>query len=379
MTTSWLRRMRPALFVAGAVLVVATLLGARALTAGNASDPKSVNSAGNGNIKVGGPIILGTVDSDPQKVWYGPSPVLQSGTIAEVFVKDGQEIKEVGEKLYSFDASIQKHELERAKCAVEMANAKVAEARELAKQHKSNIELQKQAVAAAERKEGNYKDLVVLAQGNAEDNLKREGVPVADWPKKLNQNDTLYKYRVDWSAAITDHAFQKTKLATLEAIDPEVSVKLAEAGVKQAEAEQAKAKTAVDLCTVTAKTTGTIEQVKISPGTTLGVGTRDPALWLIPGGPRVVRGEVEADFAHRVTQDLIGKEVTIFDHNDPRLTYKGTVRRIGGTFLPKRSAEGFLGNDTSVLEAVIEVAELPAGDKRPPLRVGQRVRVNLGQ
>ena len=104
-------------------------------------------------------------------------------------------------------------------------------------------------------------------------------------------------------------------------------------------------------------------------------------MWLIPAGPRIVRAEIEADFAHQVTKEILNKEVTIYDNTNPRLTYKGKVTRIGGTFLPKRSSsnEGLLtGQGTLALEADIEVLDAaPPG--RPPLRVGQRVRVDLGQ
>ena len=144
-------------------------------------------------------------------------------------------------------------------------------------------------------------------------------------------------------------------------------------------AQLAKAQAVVDLCVVRAKLPGTIEQVSIGHGSTIGVGTRAPALWLIPAGTRVVRAEVEADFAHRVGPDLQGKTVTISDHTDAKLTYTGVVRRIPPVFMLKRgNAENFPGSDTRVLEAVIDVSD-PAPAGKPPLRVGQRVRVNLGQ
>ena len=70
---AWSRRFRPALFVLGAALVGVTLLGAKALTAGNGAEPhKPASAAGNG--KAGGPVVLGTVDSDPQPVSYGLPP-----------------------------------------------------------------------------------------------------------------------------------------------------------------------------------------------------------------------------------------------------------------------------------------------------------------
>jgi multidrug resistance efflux pump len=157
-----------------------------------------------------------------------------------------------------------------------------------------------------------------------------------------------------------------------------IQIKQAEAVVSQAQAEAKKAQSAIDLCTIVAKIDGTIEQVTIGEGATLGVGTLKPALWLIPKGPRIVRAEIEADFAHRVSDKDLGREVTIFDNTDPKLTYKGKVLLISKTFLPKRSTEGILGSETRVLEAQIEVLDASPAD-RPPLRVGQRVRVDLGK
>jgi len=94
---------------------------------------------------------------------------------------------------------------------------------------------------------------------------------------------------------------------------------------------------------------------------------------------RIVRAEIEAEFAHRVGKEIEGKEVVVFDNTDPRLTYRGKVRTIGGTFLPKRGpSDSLLTGTTSVLEAVIEITD-PSPTGKPPLRVGQRVRVGLGQ
>jgi len=375
-----LRRFRPALFVLAIVLLVGTMIGAGALTAGHgeaAGSPKTTTPSPAASTKAGGPITMGTVDSDPPPVAYGLPTVLQSGSIEKVFVKDGQEIKAAGEPLYVFDTSIQTRDLERAKSAVGVQRTKVEEAKEGAKQHAEKIKVLKQGVAAVERKETWQKDLYNLIKSNLEKNYKSEKIPEDEWPAKLNTNPDLYKANVEWAVAVSELGLKKAELAALEAADPQVLVRQAQAGVEQAQAEVDKAKTAIELCTVTAKTPGTIEQVRISPGATLGISTRDPALWLIPAGSRVVRAEVEADFAHRVSAELIGKEVTIHDHTDPKITYKGIVRRIGGTFLPKRS-ESLLQSDTRVLEAVVEVSD-PAPPGKPPLRVGQRVRVNLGQ
>jgi len=208
---------------------------------------------------------------------------------------------------------------------------------------------------------------------------KTEKIPEVDWPERKKSDSSLYKARVDYETAVNERKLAQQKLEAVQVIDPQVKVKEAQSAVKQAEEQLEKAKMAVELCVVRAKTAGTIEQVTISPGTTIGIGTRSPALWLIPAGTRVVRAEVEAEFAHRVGPELKGKKVTIYDHSDPKLTYEGTVLRLSTSFLPKRfGAENLLGNDTRVLEVVVEVND-PAPHGKPPLLVGKRVRVNLGQ
>jgi multidrug resistance efflux pump len=379
---TWLRRARPALFVVGFALAVGCLLGARALTAGHGSEGQKTASPVGGSGKATGPVVLGTVDSDPPPIDYRLPAVLQSGTVVRVAVKDGQEVK-AGDELYAFDDSIQKGNLERAKAAVKIAQAKVDEAREKASQHVSQIKLKELDVDAAKLEEqlkGNYFNLVKSTAEKAWRTESQNKITQAELEAKFKDYPEGYKANVDYAVAKQKRELKEAELAELKAVNPDLIVKEAEAGVQAAKAEEANAQTAVDLCVIKAKTAGTVEQIAISPGSTLGIGTRTPAMWLIPGGSRVVWAEIEAEFAHRVGKDLEGKEVTIMDNTDPKLTYKGTVTRVGTSFLPKRfGTEGLLNNDTRVLPVRVEVPEPPAGDPRPPLRVGQRVRVNLGQ
>src|SRR6266545_2451853 len=379
---TWLRKTRPILLALGLALGIGVLLGAREIT--HAGSNTAAKSADPGPRSNGGPVVLGLVDTDPPPVAYGLPPVLQSGTVAKVHVKDGDEItaemiRTGKDALYEFDNTIQKSDVKRAEAQVAYANTKVNEAKTLADQHAESIKSAELEVQLA----GQKSELMAAYYNLVEKNLERyytaEKIPETDWKERKKSDSGLYKAQVDYTAAVNEQSIAKRKLAQLNTVKPEVKVKEAEAAVEQAKAELAKAQSAVDLCVVRAKMPGTVEQVSIGSGTTLGVGTRTPALWLIPAGDRVVRAEVEAEFAHRVGPELKNKTVTISDHSDAKLTYSGVVRRVGSTFLLKRSnAENFLGGDTRVIEAVIEVsAPAPAG--RPPLRVGQRVRVNLGQ
>lgn len=373
---TWLRKMRPVLVALGLALGLATLIGARSLTGGSGPDAKATAPPA----VRGGPVVLGLVDTDPPPVFYGLPPVLASGTVVEVHVKDGDEVK-AGQPLYRFDDTIQKADVEQAKAAINSANTKVKEAEEGVKQHTGNIEFAKIAADAADGKARITEATHAYVNGELEKAYKMDEklYPRSIWPELKKSSLDWVKTAGDYTVALNEWKVAKEKVAQVQRIDPQVKVKEAEAAVKQAEKQQAKAQSVVDLCVVKAQMDGTVEQITIGAGTTMGVGTRGQALWLIPNGPRVVRAEVETEFAHRVGPELVGKTVVISDHSDPKLTYSGTVRRIPPVFLLKRAtSENFLGGDTRVIEAVIEVSD-PSPTGKPPLRVGQRVRVNLGQ
>ncbi len=374
-------RCRPAMVLLGAALLAASLFGAKALTHGQ-GEPSASSRFSTSAVRPTGLIVLGTVDTDPPPVAYGLPPVLQSGTIAEVFVKE-QQIVRAGDRLYAFDTSLLQRDLEIAKAELELAQTRLDEAKVAADQHAKSVAIMEKVVASAEEKVRIHSRLYNLIRDNLENFWRNQAQPKLseeEIRKKLQDDDKLFEANAKYVIALNELGVEQARLAQLRALDPQVKVRQALAAMKRVEAEVSKAQTAIDLCTVRAKSAGTVERITISPGTTMGISTREPALWLIPEGKRIVRAEIEADFAHRVTPDLIGKTVTIYDHTDPRLTYGGTLRRISGTFLPKRSnGESLLSsNDTRVLEAIIEVED-PAPAKKPPLRVGQRVRVALGQ
>ncbi len=373
-------RLRHALYVAGVVIMIGSLLGAKLLTNGTTDDAKAEPSRVNA-AKLVGPVVMGTVDSDPQPIPYGLPPVLQSGTIVEKFVKDGDEVK-AGAKLYRFDTAPMEGSLEVAQRAVDVAKTKVAEAKLGLDQHAEKVKNLELAVTLAERRKNQNGELYNLIKRNLETLYKIDNkLTPAEIDTKLANDDKLFAAHVGYISALSEWDLKQRELKSLNVAAEiiAIQIKQAEAVVKQAEAEVTRAQTNIDLCTIKAKVDGTIEQVTIGEGATIGVSTIKPALWLIPAGPRIVRAEIEAEFAHRISSKLEHKQVTIYDNTDPKLTYKGEVLRISPSFLPKRSAnEGLLASDTRILEAAIKVIDASPTD-RPPLRVGQRVRVDLGQ
>ena len=374
----WLRRTRPVLFLCGGFLLIGSLLGATLLATGAKPGDAPKTAAPTNGKNGSGPVFIGFVDSDPVPVWYGLPTVMQSGQIAKLFVKEGEHV-DAGAPLYAFDSTLLEKDLAIAEKAVAVAEADVHAAEAKVNEHQNTIEAQQVAVDAARDKVMLSERTLEVVRANKLEAYKNQGKEPSTWESLLKMDERILELEAVYRPAITAHKAEQTKLNALKKTDPTVLVKKAKAGVEQAEAVTQKARTAVELCTVKAKSAGIVEQITIDRGTVLGISTRTPALWLIPDGPRVVRAEVEAEFAHRVTTKMINREVVIYDNTDPKITYKGKFLRVSGSFLSKRSAgENLLGNDTKVLEAVVEVLD-PSPEGLPPLRIGQKVKVNFGQ
>jgi multidrug resistance efflux pump len=390
---AWLQRIRPVLFVFGGLLVIGSLLGARLLTHGaGGGTGKDAQIPTNG--KAGsGPVVLGIADSNPSPIGFGLPPVLQSGEIVKVYVEAGQEVKvreyrlfggklSIGDPLYKFNSQMLDAKLVDAQRGVDVARAKLVEAQGAADLHNTKVNLQQKAIEASEQKVKLALEAWRLAEYNLKESYRLANYPEDSWPKRLSNEPKLFEL---YSAHIQAGIERDLKQAELEGLksarEKQVLPLVAsgEAEVKRYEALVDEARTAVNMCTVRTKLSGTVERVNFGPGDVIGISTRTPAVILVPAGPRIVRAEIEADFAHRVGRDKIGKEVTVYDNTDSKITYKGRVDRIGDTFLPKRSSgDGMIPNETRVLEAIIVVENSsPAG--QPPLRVGQKVRVNFGQ
>lgn len=375
------RMMRPLLFAAAVVVVVGSLLGAKLLGpgGGGGTDSSGKSPPPPAAKETVGTVVIGDADSDPPPARYGLPPVLQSGEIVQVFVTQGQAVK-TGAKLYRFDSTIQEAKLDEARAVVAAAKAKADTARGAAAQHGKKVDLQKQVVAGYEAQVKLALEAWRLGEFNLVDAWKRQGLS-AEKIEEARKNDVkLFELHADHEAKKVNTVIEQAKLADLEAAKVNHVEKLiaeADADVKRAEAVVKQAETAVDMCTVTARKDGTVERISVSPGDVMGIGSMTPALVLIPSGPRVVRARVEAEFATKIGPNQVGRVVTIQDFTDPKVTWQGRVRGLGGSFLPRRANEGaIVQNETRSLEVVIEVLDAaPPG--RPPLLVGQQVRVTF--
>lgn len=377
-------------WVLGAGLLVGSLVGANRLLHPDGTSPgggppaeanKKVRPGGNGDSL----LAPGTVDCDPPRVTYYLPAHTQAAVVADVLVQDGQEVKP-GDVLVRFDSQFQELALKQAEDAYQAAVRAWQQAQKAVQEADAKIEQAKAAVQGAER----VRDAAQRARDSAQRQLenysenlrKNNNLSQADYDKQLKE----VKDKPEYLQA--DAAVQRAEAEVLarkaEVPAAEAAKARYQAAVEQAAFEASARKTladsarlAVERCSLRADVAGRVERVDVARGQYVGPATRSPILYLIPTGSRVVRAEVAPEFAYRI-QDKVGRKVVITDEHNTSLTYEGTVERIPSAFLPKRSAAPDLlaGKPAVVLEVLIRVTD-PAPAGKPPLLVGQPVRVNF--
>ncbi len=382
-------RLRTLPWVLGVCLLAASLLGAnRLLHPTDAKSPAGGDGGGKHAPTVaspalpGGTVVLGTVDSDPSPVQVGPPSVAGVSTVEKVFVTDGQEVK-VGDQLVQFEDKIAQAKLRQAQAELAAAEDDRNRAEVQRKLLTINVERQKAAIKAAEEELRSATEIYNIGVQQYEEVLAAErnfttSQPLSEAEKQKKRNENLELRRgahtlANLKVKVED---ERKKLAALELTPVEIDYRQAQKKVERLQATVDEAQAYVEGFLIRAKIAGVVEQITAAPGTTYGPSSRAALMWLVPAGTRVVRAEVEAEFAYKIA-DKIGKPVTVYDHNNFALTYPGVVKRIGTTYLTKRSSNDTLTvNPSKVLECLIEVTD-PAPAGKPPLRVGQPVRVSF--
>src|SRR5262249_4777933 len=161
---------------------------------------------------------------------------------------------------------------------------------------------------------------------------------------------------------------EQAKLEMLRLHDPEQDVTRAEQDVRAKQAQLEKAQRVLDECALLAPTDGAVLRVLATKGDVVGPPSPKPALLFCPAKPRIVRAEVEQEFAGRVSP---GQRVTVRDDAATESpTWTGKVTRTADWFMQRRTIlpDTMPLLDVRTLECVIE---LDPG-QRPP-RIGQRV------
>lgn len=336
-----------------------------------------------------GPTVVGTVDTTGGVLPLMPPgvPAMASLTVKKVHVKEGATVNP-GDVLVEFDASTIAEKKVQAEHAVTVAEWLADQARRKAELHPQVVERARIGVRKAEGDLAAAEKAQKAASDTVEENLKfatqspTDRTPLTEEQKEVRRSRSPELLQANATLAAAKIAVEAAKgeLRQAESAPPllDADVQQANASVAHKRSLLAEATAVIESFKLKAQVAGVVEQISVTEGMAVGPTTRTPLMYLVPSGPRVVRAEVEAEFAHKI-DGFVGKTVTVFAGEKFNDQYPGIARRVSGAFLPKRfGSDALVGNQTRVLECVIDITD-PAPPGKPPLRPGQPVRVTFGQ
>jgi multidrug resistance efflux pump len=300
-------------------------------------------------------VCFGHVDAEEGIASLYP---LVAGRVTAVPVRENTEVK-AGAELVRLDDEIAQLRVREAEADCDAAREQRAQADKLQDQHRLKLAQQKAAIEAIGQR---------LAGGREIMARKRElekGQHVS--PREVRAAEALVKELEAVQRA------ENNKLEELNLNDPDAAIRRAQAELDAKQSRLEQARRGVKECTLTAPADGLALRVLVRPGEVLGPQPRQPAVLFCPMGPRIVRAEIEQEYAGKVA---LGQVASVQDDTTASMTWRGKVVRISDWYTHRRSVlqEPFQFNDVRTLECIVAL------DKdQPNLRIGQRVRVVLGQ
>jgi multidrug resistance efflux pump len=284
---------------------------------------------------------------------------LQSGRVAEVFVRPGQTVAE-GTPLLKIEDKLSRTTVQTAQENVNAAQLELAEARKEPDRYKEQVELQKLKVEALTERVRSLR--AVLDQMRRVREESGGGVTLADIEKTQGE---LKVAEIELQGA-------EMTFSALQRRDSLVHARLLECKLAIAKAQLEQAKAAADEYTIPAPSAGTVLRVNVRKGDVVAPGSQQlPPIEFAHDGRRYVRAEVPQASAARVTEGLPAR---ITDDTHAGGTWTGHVTYVSDWFARKRSVlqEPMQFNDEQTLECWITL-----DPNQPKLRINQRVRVYI--
>ncbi len=300
-------------------------------------------------------VCLGLVDLEHGIASLG---LLQPGRVVEIPVHEADHVA-AGAVLLRVDDALPRLRVAEAQAALETAQAQMERTSQQPAQHRVRLEQQQAAgEAAAQRLEAarhvlaRKRQLLKVDQANAE-----EVAAAANQVKELEAAERA----------------EAAKLAELRMTDPDVDVRQAKLEVAAQQNRLDQARHALEECTLKAPQDGTVLRVLVGPGDVLTGQPKQAAVLFAPNGPRLVRAEVDQEFAGRLA---VGQPALVEDDARSGAAWQGRVRRIADWYQPRRGivSDPPQNQEVRTVECIIE---LDPG--QPPPRLGQRVRVTIGK
>jgi multidrug resistance efflux pump len=345
-------------------LLVALGLGALAVAVGGfvllsrqspAGEPAPSPSHGvQTRVRAPGVVSFGRVD-----LRHGPAALapLQPGRVLKILVQEN-ELVSAGTPLLVVDDSLVRPRVRAAQAAVRAARAQLEKAQPLPAQHRARLAQQRSAIAALEQR---------VAAARTQVALKKR---LRDARSVSAEDLGISQAQLKEAQALQE--VETKKLVELELADPAADVRAAQAELEGAEARLAEAQQALAECTLKAPSAGTVLRILATPGDVVAGPARPAVVCFAPTEQRIVRAEVEQEFADQVA---VGQRVAVHDEATGRLLCHGKATSLSDWYTTRRVPlmEPTRFNTTRTLECLIT---LDAG--HPPLRLGQRVSVHFG-
>ncbi|MFQ3651091.1 MAG: biotin/lipoyl-binding protein [Gemmataceae bacterium] len=311
--------------------------------------------------------LISSNDSPPRRsvavafvdIEEGTTPLYPTrlGRVVEVPVREGAPVKK-GDLLLRVDDSLARIELDRAQHALKAAEVRLHSARNLVAKHQKQIEALQEAVEVQKAEQAEAEAGLAKARSFFENKLggTREDVLILE--KKVAK------------AAAGVRAKQK-ELQAAQALDAMDAVRAAEIELADKKDQLRAAQQGVEECVIRAPKNGSLLRVLVNVGEVLGPNPQRPALVFCADAPRIIRAEVEQEFAGQIK---LGQNATIRDDATGRGNWTGKVMRVSDWYAHRRSIlfEPMQYNDVRTLEVILSVE--PNGT---PLKIGQRVLVTL--
>jgi multidrug resistance efflux pump len=322
--------------------------------AGNAAAKAAETAAAATSSQVNSVVCFGHVDVEPGVTALYP---VQPGRVAEVLVHEDDSVK-AGTVLFRLDDRRAKLLVRQAQEDLKASELQLADARKVPEQQSLKISQQEQAILATQHRLSGARRLLEHNRNLVKKELAASDVVEAG-AEKVKELEAA-------------EASEKEKLRELQLADPAVQVERAEADVRAKQARLEEAQYALEECSVKAPVDGKVLRLLIGVGDVLSIQPRHPAVQFCPAGPRIVRAEVEQEFANRMTN---GQAAFVQDDSNSGPGWRGKVVRVSDWYTHRRSMlqEPLQFNDVRTLECIVQ---LDPGQPTP--RVGQRVRVTLG-
>jgi multidrug resistance efflux pump len=352
-------RRYPLFWLLGVALLAVSVLGA-----GWGMRPRGAEAPSPGNLPVHQPaspgappfvVALGYVDVTDGVISLFPMLPLK---VTAVPVHEADHVK-AGDVLLKLDDEQLRIQVDEAVIAVQVARIDLDEAKTAQERHQQVLEQQKQ-VAAAARAAREQAEIVAEAKKEqaAKMNVRPEEAKAAE--KEVARLAAL-------------EAAAQARLKDAQLVDPGRAVSRAELNVQVKEKLRDDARHALKNSELTAPEDGTVLRLQANPGEVFGPQSRQPALLFCPDKPRIVRAEVEQEFAARVS---VGQHVRVADDsNSNEQVWTGKVSRVADWFMPRRT---ILPDNAQFLDVRTQECIIELDPGQPPPRIGQRVRVTIG-